>query len=88
MKNSAFLRRFLLLAYGAILVFAALIMTIYSILSPQIFAREKINDLVSKGQIIAGYIDSSLQGEISSAYLAPLIGRSTAQWEEIGRAHV
>lgn len=81
MKNSAFLRRFLLLAYGAILLFAALIMTIYSILSPQIFAQEKINDLISKGQIIAGYIDSSLQGEISSAYLAPLIGRSTAQWE-------
>ena len=52
MKNSAFLRRFLLLAYGAILLFAALIMTIYSILSPQIFAQEKINDLISKGQII------------------------------------
>ena len=81
MKNSAFLRRFLLLAYGAILLFAVLIMTIYSILSPQIFAREKIDDLIAKGQIIAGYIDSSLQGEISSAYLAPLIGRSTSQWE-------
>lgn len=81
MKKSAFLRRFLLLTYGAILLFAALIMTIYSILSPQIFAREKINDLIAKGQIIAGYIDSALQGEISSAYLSPLIGRSTAQWE-------
>ena len=81
MKKSAFLRRFLLLAYGAILLFAVLIMTIYSILSPQIFAREKIEDLITKGQIIAGYIDSTLQGDISSAYLAPLIGRSTSQWE-------
>ena len=81
MKKSAFLRRFLLLTYSAILLFAALIMTIYSILSPQIFAREKIDDLITKGQIIAGYIDSTLQGDISSAYLAPLIGRSTSQWE-------
>jgi len=81
MKKSAFLRRFLLLTYSAILLFAALIMTIYSILSPQILAREKIDDLIAKGQIIAGYIDSTLQGDISSAYLAPLIGRSTSQWE-------
>ena len=81
MKHSAFLRRILLAVYGAILLFAVLIMLVYSLVSPQIFAQEKIDDLIAKGQIIAGYSDSSLTGEISSSYLAPLIGRSTSQWE-------
>lgn len=81
MRHSSFLRRFLLLTYGAILLFAALIMAIYSLVSPQIYAREKIDDLTAKGQIIASYIDNTLSGQISSASLVPLIGRSTSQWE-------
>ena len=81
MKHSAFFRRALTLAYGAVLFFAALIMVIYNVLSPQLFAKNKIDDLIPKGQIISGYIESTLRGEISSAYLAPLIGRSTSQWE-------
>ena len=81
MKHSAFLRRILLAVYGAILLFAVLIMLVYSLVSPQIFAKEKIDDLTAKGQIIAGYIDSTLTGEIPSNTLVPLIGRSTSQWE-------
>lgn len=81
MRHSSFLRRFLLLTYGAILLFAALIMAIYNLVSPQIYAREKIDDLTAKGQIIASYIDNTLSGQISSTSLVPLIGRSTSQWE-------
>ena len=81
MKHSAFLRRFLALTYGAILLFALLIMGIYNVISPRLFAQDKIDDLTAKGQIISGYISSTLRGEISSSYLVPLIGRSTSQWE-------
>ncbi|MBR2943183.1 MAG: HAMP domain-containing protein [Clostridia bacterium] len=81
MKHSAFLRRFLLLVYGAILLFALLILAIYNIVSPQIYAQDKIMDLTAKGRIIAEYIDSMLQGEIPSNSLIPLIGRNTTQWE-------
>ena len=81
MKHSAFLRRFLVLTYGAILLFALLIMGIYNVISPRLFAQDKIDDLTAKGQIISGYISSTLRGEISSSYLVPLIGRSTSQWE-------
>ena len=78
MKHSAFLRRFLVLTYGAILLFALLIMGIYNVISPRLFAQDKIDDLTAKGQIISGYISSTLRGEISSSYLVPLIGRSTS----------
>ena len=81
MKHSAFLRRFLMLTYGAILLFALLILGIYNVISPRLFAQDKIDDLTAKGQIISGYISSTLRGEISSSYLVPLIGRSTSQWE-------
>lgn len=81
MKHSAFLRRFLLLTYGTILLFAVLIMAIYTVISPQLFAQNKIDDLIAKGQVISSYIGSTLNGEISSSYLVPLIGRSTSQWE-------
>lgn len=81
MKHSAFLRRFLLLTYGSILLFALLIMAIYNAISPRLFAQDKIDDLSAKGQIISSYIESTLRGEISSSYLVPLIGRSTSQWE-------
>ena len=81
MKHSAFLRRFLALTYGAILLFALLIMGIYNLISPRLFAQDKIDDLTAKGSIISGYISSTLRGEISSSYLVPLIGRSTSQWE-------
>jgi len=81
MRHSAFLRRFLALTYGAILLFALLIMAIYNAISPRLFAQDKIDDLTAKGQIISGYISSTLRGEISSSYLVPLIGRSTSQWE-------
>ncbi len=81
MKRSSFFRRTLVLVYGAVALFAALIVAIYTAISPQLFARNKIDDLIPKGQIISGYIESTLRGEISTAYLVPLIGRSTAQWE-------
>jgi len=81
MKHSSFFRRTLVLVYGAVALFAALIVAIYTAISPQLFARNKIDDLIPKGQIISGYIESTLRGEISTAYLVPLIGRSTAQWE-------
>jgi len=81
MKRSGFFRRALLLAYGTVLMFALLIIGIYTAISPQLFARNKIDDMIPKGQIISSYIESTLVGEISTAYLAPLIGRSTAQWE-------
>ena len=81
MKSSGFFRKTLLLVYGAIGIFAALIVAIYAAISPQLFARNKIDELIPKGQIIASYIESTLRGEISTAYLVPLIGRSTAQWD-------
>ena len=81
MKHSASFRRVLVLVYGTVIVFALLITGIYTVVSPQIFAGNKIDDLIPKGQIIAGYIESTLRGELSSAYLVPLIGRSTSQWE-------
>ena len=81
MKRSGFFRRTLLLAYGTVLLFALLIIGIYTAISPQLFARNKLDDMIPKGQIISGYIESTLVGEISTAYLVPLIGRSTAQWE-------
>ena len=81
MKHSASFRRVLVLVYGTVVVFALLIAGIYTVVSPQIFAGNKIDDLIPKGQIIAGYIESTLRGELSSAYLVPLIGRSTSQWE-------
>ena len=81
MKHSASFRRVLVLVYGTVVVFALLITGIYAVVSPQIFAGNKIDDLIPKGQIIAGYIESTLRGELSSAYLVPLIGRSTSQWE-------
>ena len=84
MKRSSFFRRTLVLVYGAVALFAALIVAIYTAISPQLFARNKIDDLIPKGQIISGYIESTLRGEISTAYLVPLIGRSTAQWEATG----
>ena len=81
MRHGGFFRKALVLAYGTVLLFAALIMAIYTAISPQLFARNKLDDLIPKGQIISGYIESTLRGEISTAYLVPLIGRSTAQWE-------
>lgn len=81
MKRNSFFTKALLLVYGTVAIFAVLIMAIYTLISPQLFARNKIDDLTAKGQIITGYIESTLRGEISSTYLVPLIGRSTAQWE-------
>ncbi len=81
MKHSSLLRRAMLLAYGAVVIFALMIMLIYRIVSPQLFAQNKIDDLIPKGQIIASYIENTLNGEISTSYLMPLIGRSSSQWE-------
>lgn len=80
-RHSASFRRVLVLVYGTVILFALLITGIYTVVSPQIFASNKISDLIPKGQIIAGYIESTLCGELSSTYLVPLIGRSTSQWE-------
>ena len=80
-RHSASFRRVLVLVYGTVILFALLITGIYTVVSPQIFASNKISDLIPKGQIIAGYIESTLRGELSSTYLMPLIGRSTSQWE-------
>ena len=80
-RHSASFRRVLVLVYGTVILFALLITGIYTAVSPQIFASNKISDLIPKGQIIAGYIESTLRGELSSTYLVPLIGRSTSQWE-------
>lgn len=80
-RHSASFHRVLVLVYGTVILFALLITGIYTVVSPQIFASNKISDLIPKGQIIAGYIESTLRGELSSTYLVPLIGRSTSQWE-------
>lgn len=81
MRHSGFFKKALVLVYGTVALFATLIVAIYAAISPQLFARNKIDDLIPKGQIISSYIESTLRGEISTAYLVPLIGRSTAQWE-------
>ena len=56
MKRSGFFARALLLVYGTVALFAVLIMAIYTAISPQLFARNKIEDLTAKGRIISGYI--------------------------------
>ena len=81
MKRGGFFWKILTLAYGTVLLFTLLIIALYNVISPQLFSRDKIDDLIPKGQIISGYIESTLRGEISTAYLVPLIGRSTSQWE-------
>lgn len=81
MKRGSFFSKVLFLVYGTVVLFALLIIGVYTGVSPQLFARSKIDDLIPKGQIISGYIESTLRGEISTAYLVPLIGRSTSQWE-------
>ena len=81
MKRSTTFRRVLLLAYSAVVGFALLILSIWNLTSPRIFAANKIDDLVPKGQIIAQFIESTMNGEISSSYLLSLIGQSTTQWE-------
>ena len=85
-RHSASFRRVLVLVYGTVVLFALLITGIYTVVSPQIFASNKISDLIPKGQIIAGYIESTLRGELSSTYLVPLIGRSTSQWSSMRAA--
>ena len=81
MMRGGFFKKTLVLVYGTVALFATLIVAIYAAISPQLFARNKIDDLIPKGEIISSYIESTLRGEISTAYLVPLIGRSTAQWE-------
>ena len=81
MKLGSFFTKALALVYGTVALLAELIMAIYTSISPQLFARNKTEDLTAKGQIISGYIESTLRGEISSTYLVPLIGSSTSQWE-------
>ena len=83
MRHSATFHRILILTYSAVVSFALVIFLIYHWVSPKIFAANKLDDLIPKGRIIAGYIESTLSGEISSSYLMPLIGRSTSQWEAI-----
>ena len=41
MKRSSFFRRTLVLVYGTVALFAALIVAIYTAISPQLFARNK-----------------------------------------------
>ena len=81
MKRGSFFSKVLFLVYGTVILFSLLIIGVYTGISPQLFARSKIDDLIPKGKIISGYIESTLRGEISTAYLVPLIGRSTSQWE-------
>ena len=81
MRHSSTFRRILFMTYGAVIGFAFIVLLLYNLVSPRIFAANKIDDLIPKGQIIASYIESTLNGEISSSYLMPLIGRSTTQWE-------
>ena len=81
MRHRTFFSKALLLVYGTVLLFATLIACIYAVIAPRLFAQSKLDDMIPKGQIIAGYIESTLRGELSTAYLVPLIGRSTQQWE-------
>ena len=64
MRRGGFFRKTLVLVYGTVALFAMLIVAIYTAISPQLFARNKIDDLIPKGQIISGYIESTLRGEL------------------------
>ena len=48
MKRGGFFRRTLLLVYSTVALFALLIVAIYTGVSPQLFARNKIDDLIPK----------------------------------------
>ena len=81
MIRSSFLRRTLLLVMSTILVFALLIAGIYSLVSPQIFAAEKIADMLPQGRLIAETFAQYLSGQLPSSLLVALIGTNTAQWD-------
>ena len=75
-RHSASFRRVLVLVYGTVILFALLITGIYTVVSPQIFASNKISDLIPKGQIIAGYIESTLRG--AKSFSSKLRSRRTS----------
>lgn len=81
-RHSASFRRVLVLVYGTVVLFALLITGIYTVVSPQIFASNKISDLIPKGQIIAGYIESTL---LRRAFLHVSRARSSAAAPPNGR---
>ena len=58
-RHSTFLRRTLALVYGTVLLFAVLIIAIYNVISPRLFAQNKIDDLIPKGQICLLYTSPS-----------------------------
>lgn len=81
MIRSSFLRRTLVLVISTILLFALLTAGIYSLVSPQIFAANKIDDMLPKGRFIAENFAEYISGKIPSTLLVALIGSNTAQWD-------
>lgn len=81
MIRSSFLRRTLVLVLSTILLFALLTAGIYALVSPQIFAANKIDELLPKGRIIAGNFVEYFTGKMPSSLLVALIGTNTAQWD-------
>lgn len=81
MMRSSFLRRTLVLLLSTILLFALLTLGIYQIISPQIFANNKVSELLPKGRSIVTYVNKALKGELPAYFVSTLIGSTTEQWD-------
>ena len=81
MIRSSFLQRTLALLLSTIFLFALLTLGIYQLISPQIFANNKIEELLPKGRSIVSYVNKALQGDLPPYFVSMLIGSSTEQWD-------
>lgn len=81
MMRSSFLQRTLALLLTTIFLFALLTLGIYKIISPQIFANNKVSELLPKGRSIVTYVNKALKGELPAYLVSTLIGSTTEQWD-------
>ena len=81
MMRSSFLQRTLALLLATIFLFALLTLGIYTVISPQIFANNKVSELLPKGRSIVTYVNKALKGELPAYLVSTLIGSTTEQWD-------
>ena len=81
MMRTSFLQRTLALLLSTIILFALLTLGIYQVISPQIFANNKVKELLPKGRNIVSYVNKALAGDLPSYFVSTLIGSTTEQWD-------
>lgn len=83
MIHSSFLRRVLALVLSTLILFALLTLCVYQIISPQIFASNKLEELLPKGRTIVSYVEKAFTGELPASFVSLIIGTNTDQWDAI-----